>query len=75
MVDAAPQVPETLDFGFVPCKEVHTRPLVVVNSGDVQVCCGCAMYTIDAVAIVNLPACRVLFLWALRASCPPGSWE
>jgi hypothetical protein len=32
-----PQVPETLDFGFVPCKQLHQLPLLVHNTGDVQV--------------------------------------
>ncbi|KAJ9506854.1 hypothetical protein QJQ45_029976, partial [Haematococcus lacustris] len=31
------QVPPSLDFGFVPCKEEQTRSLTVRNTGDIQV--------------------------------------
>lgn len=31
------QVANSLDFGFVPVKEVLTQPLVVKNTGDVKV--------------------------------------
>jgi len=31
------QVPPSLDFGFVPCKELQHLPLPVHNTGDVQV--------------------------------------
>lgn len=30
-------VPPTLDFGFVPCKELQRRPLVIRNTGDIKV--------------------------------------
>jgi hypothetical protein len=32
------QVPPSLNFGFVPCKELQHLPLPVHNTGDVQVC-------------------------------------
>lgn len=31
------QVPPTLDFGFVPCKELQRRPLTIRNAGDIKV--------------------------------------
>lgn len=54
------QVPSSLDFGFVPCKELQTRPLLVRNTGDVKVSPTPLDHTgaICVTSLAGMPTCR-----------------